>query len=111
MTSVISMAKSLLVDGRLNASNNAPLHSALMSLDKENMPQEKVTDHPGKKPTSSYLCSSCKTQLFTNLDIKIHEHSNEDGANHDSHTSAKAARRSNRNSVNARKSMQISHRE
>ena len=26
-----------------------------------------------QKPTSSYLCSSCKIQLFTNVDIKIHE--------------------------------------
>ena len=25
------------------------------------------------RPTSSYLCSQCKTQLFTNLDIQIHE--------------------------------------
>ena len=25
------------------------------------------------RPTSSYLCSCCKTQLFTNLDIQIHE--------------------------------------
>ena len=25
------------------------------------------------RPTSSYLCSSCKVQLFTNIDILIHE--------------------------------------
>lgn len=29
------------------------------------------------RPTSSYLCTSCKTQLFTNLDILIHEQTDE----------------------------------
>jgi hypothetical protein len=30
------------------------------------------------RPTSSYLCSHCKTQLFTNLDILIHEQLNKE---------------------------------
>ena len=31
------------------------------------------TDLTGMRPTSSYLCSHCKCQLFTNLDISLHE--------------------------------------
>ena len=107
VTSVISLAKSLLVEGKLNAQmpSSQPPASALASLDGGPREQNNM------KPTSSYLCSTCKCQLFTNLDIKIHESGpGHDDANHDSRTSAKA-RRSNRNSIGARKSMQITHRD
>ena len=66
VVSVISQARSLLSEGKLNASMNAYNMQAAMAGGHGSI-------DGSMRPTSSYLCSHCKVQLFTNIDIYIHE--------------------------------------
>ena len=59
--SVISQARSLISEGKIQGSQNV-----------------NAANQTGKIPTSAYHCSQCHFQLFTNLDINIHEPKNQE---------------------------------